>query len=405
MTRKLLILLSLILLIIPSAYAVGISGAFKPSYTFEPGLEINLTYSIVNSAGYGNNISIALETDSNYCCPDTAAFGMELIQNFSKLSFKSAYFELGESKSVNVYMKLPENIDIPGQYGFLIKATESGPGGTGIGAVAVVRTPFFLFVRYPGKHAQFGLRASDVAVGDTQTFYVRGVSRGTYDISNVYSVITVTDVQNNTITTLNTNSAPLSVDSTIELEAKWNTTGQSEGIYKATADIYYDGLTSHASSDFRIGSIALNILNYTTEVLSGVINPFEVKIESRWNDVIRDTYAIITVKNGSEVVAGLQTPTIEIPAYGTKTLNGFLVANIPPSNYSMDVILYFSGKYTSVQDRLNVIERKELIKRTILSPFTIFIILLLLNLVLWLIFIWRRRPKNTKAAETTIGGN
>ena len=400
MAKSHIILMALLILLVPSVAAVGLSGPFKPSYTYEPGLEINLTYLVINSAGGGMNISVSLEADPNYCCGDTTEATQKVISQDSKLSFKSQYFEGGEGKPLNVYIKLPENIDAPGQHAFLIRATELGTTGTGIGAVASVRTPIFVFVRYPGKHVDVGINANDIEEGSVEKFAVRVTNRGTSPITRMFATITVYDSKNNTVATLDTNADELPTDSTRDLVANWDTKGKSEGAYNAVANLNYDGLGSTATTDFKIGALNLKIINYTNQATAGIINPFDVQVESKWNEVIPNVYAVVAVKKGNEIVSTFQTPSTDVQPWSTKTISGYLDANMPPGEYDLDVGVSFSGKKTSMPGKLSVVEQKLSKLGSITLPIIIFAALIILNLILWISFAIRKQKKPEDQSES-----
>lgn len=394
-----IIFISLLILLVPSASAVGLSGPFKPSFTYEPGMEINLTYLVINSAAGGMNISTSIEADPNYCCSSTSDATMQIIDQNSKLSFRSQYFEGGEGKPLNVYLKLPDKIDAPGMHAFLLRATELGVTGTGIGAVASVRTPIFIFVRYPGKHVDAGLHANDIEEGAVQKFAVRVTSRGTSPVSRMFATITVYDSKNETVATLDTNADELPIDTTRELVAEWDTKGRSEGEYTAVANLNYDGLSLTSMDKFKIGALNLKILNYTREVTAGIINPFEVQVESKWNDVISNVYAVVDIKKGNEILSTFQTPSTDVQPWSTKTVSGYFNANVPPGEYDVNVGVMFSGKQTSIPGKLTVVEQKLSKLSNVTLPIIIFAALIILNLIIWIAFAIKRRKNAENQPE------
>ncbi len=379
----------LFLQLLPAAEAVGISGP-KPRFIFEPGLDMNITYIAINSAAETLNISIALEVDSNFCCADAAEEDGKILQT-ATITPISVSLDPAAQGQFNVHIKLPNEIKVPGQHAFLVRATEVRAAGAGLSASASVRTPIYLFVRFPGKHMDVSLQGPDVEAEGMQTFSVQASNRGTLGIDRLYATINVFDAQNRSVAMLETDEQSLPIDRTAVLEAIWNTTGQSEGLYYAVADVNYDGLAKQAKDSFRIGVLNLIIINYTRQVFAGLINPFDLEVESRWNSVIDGVYAIVNVKKEGKLVATFQTPTTKVDPWSRGNVSGFFNANIPPDSYDMDINLNFAGKSTSARDVLTVVE-KGLLTRDILIPIAIFAILLAINLALWF-FIWRRRSK------------
>ncbi|MBW2980861.1 hypothetical protein KY360_05585 [Candidatus Woesearchaeota archaeon] len=301
-------------------------------------------------------------------------------------------------------LRLPEGLDKevkPGIHELLVGAVETVSSGGGIGVLTGSAGKIDVMFLYPGKYLSATLTVKDVAVNQQADFKISVYNGGKEDINSARAKIDVFGSNNNKIATLYTEEKSIKSNARSTLNTQLDTKGLKSGEYKAIATVYYDGKEIKTDEvRFKIGSLEVRIIDYTKEVPAGKINPFDIKIESRWNSEIPNVYASVRV--GKQT---FQTPTTSITPWQIKTITGYLdttAMNI--GEYDAKIILYYSDKTAEVIGKVNVTEPEEGI---ILAPAastttTLLIIIIILLVIGDIIYLTYSRRKKQEELERYI---
>mgnify|MGYP001566083892 CR=1 FL=1 len=246
------------------------------------------------------------------------------------------------------YINLPEKANRPGKNKLFIRVGEvrSTEGGIGarleVGALIVIKVP------YPGKYADISSFSVDnVNENEPVSFNAEVESLG----SEPVDVMSNVEVYSN-----NKIFESLFLGSkTIQNQAKDSFSKVSEkiykpGVYNATLTVNYGDEKRVLKSDvvFKVGTMLVDIVDWTSKVNKSGIRAFDIEIESKWNNDIRDIYAEVNVTdyNGTSVDF-FKTPSVELKKWEKITLKGFFNAeNLLEGTYKAKIKLFYDGKIT-----------------------------------------------------------
>lgn len=373
------ILFLFILLLIPQAYAIGISPSMI-KMDFQPGYEETFYFTVSGVASSKVIIHGSL--------------GQYITVSDSVLKNKNSFA---------VTIKLPEKMDTPGINKGFIEVVEMRETQEGmVAGVAAIEAPIYVRVPYPGIYTEVGFVVADVNVNETAHFYVEIKNLGTLNITRAFADIEVKDAENRTTARLKTNEKPVLAGSREELAAEMATIGYKPGAYMAYAEISYDMEKKYLSDAFRIGGLTIKIRNHTRQFLQNTINRFDVDIESGWNNKIRDLYAEIQVKNSTKVIAEMKTPLADLEPWETAKLTAYWdTKNVNIGAYSAVASLYYEGKSDTHNLEVFVVKPKELEKPGILSSSmaaALLLVLLALLIIADIIWVVKRNKGRKKGA-------
>jgi len=315
--------LFLLLFLIGNSSALGVSPAGK-DYNFEPGLEGGVTYTVWDDPG--KELEIFVYGDlAQYVSLD-----------------KNTIVGSGE---FTAKFKLPEKIEPPGRHRIGVriaeKIDEELAGGT-IGTSVTIISVIDIFVPYPGRYLEINLQGNDVNVGELINFELGITSKGTEDVTvtpkiDIFSKDGIKD-------TLPFNTRTIASQESIALQKTLNTSNYNPGKYKAVASVDYGSLAT-SETEFKIGELVINVVNYTNRIPIKGIQKFDISIESGWNDNIDGAYADISIFNNSQVLTNFKTTTTSLIPWETKTIAGYLdTDNFTLGIYDANITLFYYGK-------------------------------------------------------------
>ena len=354
MKQKLIMLILLSSLVIcSSAYAIGISPS-KEVIEFEPNLETEITYHIINNLDV--ELYVEISVSSQYLP----------LKDYITLKETSAYIPPQTREPFSYTLKLPSSMT-PGSNQGGIKVMSGAPpesaGGTGVvvrsGVIGLVQVN----VPYPGYYVIPTVTAEDVEINERSKVTISLANRGK-ETTTIEGSVNIYDSENTLLSTLSAGSTELGTTETGSLTATWDGTDKA-GMYLATAIITYNGETKNTSANFYVGTEQVDIINASATwkndsiFLEGKgIDQIGIKVKSLWNDPIEDAYAELVVRDlmGNEVYS-TKTPTKSLSPWALTTLDAFIDAKrIGAGSYTIDVTVHFGGKTTTKSFKLLVAE-------------------------------------------------
>ena len=352
MARLFFILAWIFLLSLTGAAAIGISPP-ESIVDFKPNLEQSFTIIVLNNADEDVTAGIFAE--------GALAQYVILPENTTLNIPKGgrAYFSYA--------LKLPESIERPGIHDTQIGVREEFEPESGISAVTAATSRLRVLVPYPGKYLEVVFSADDAEAGKPVNIRLAVTSRSTEIINRIIPEVEISYEENKIYSFTMPEIANLAPSETAERTFKLNTKGYKAGDYSAKARITFDEKETITGDGFRIGTIDINILNYTEEFEIGRINEFNISIMSQWNEDIPNVYADISVMDNGAKIAGLKTPSFSISPWRTETIKAYwdVKESLEPGEYDAEITLHYLNK-TSVKQGKVMLKKKAGLNATLL---------------------------------------
>ncbi len=334
---QILVAFCILCLFLPGAAAIGLSyGYWESPILYVPGENYTFYFAV---SDYSYDASISVEDDwAEYV-------------TLSEITSPSP-----GKKEFTATLSPPREPDTPGLHQVFIGANDivSPTGGT-VGAVANVRKQISFKVLFPYKFLTAELMAPDVNIGEPVHFQLMVASGTLQTIRSVRGTIEITDAAGALLATIPTDSVTLGLGEKKVLTGTFSTAGLKPATYYAKATVTYDGNVTAAEDSFRVGTLAVHIINHTTQVEAGTITPFIIQVESGWNDPIENVYGEVYVDQQSV----MKTPTTTLAPWEEQNLTGYFdAAGWEPGEHNSTVIVHFGDKSTLRMGQLTVTERR-----------------------------------------------
>jgi len=377
MRKNLIMLVTLVLLLLPSTYALGIS----PART-----EVDYTPGAVNSYSFGvrgspdQPVQIILRGE---------------LANYTEIA-GSANFTLNDKGmgSFSVKLTIPE-LAKPGLHESLVgvEEIESGPAGV-VSAHVAVLSQLWIRVPYPEKYLDFQFDApKQVGSGGVMEFIITATSRGSVPVAYVSGAIEIFDNLGNSVALVPLSSASnLKFGESARLTASWPTTGFRAGNYKAVATVNYDGKSQQFEHTFTIGEMLLEIVNINaSKILQNSITRIPILVTSKWNAPIPGAYATIDISYFGQQVKQLQTPSKTIQPWADDTLEVYWdTTGLGAGTYNADITLWYADKNTIMKKQFYIVESMEGAAFSITSDMLILIVLAVIVVALAIAYVRKR---------------
>jgi len=392
--RKLLLLLSFLILFSYSVLA-GTSMGVSPagSWTIHTGQEeVNGEYRLFPG-------------DTNYIRL-SVAHGDLVDHLYLENDQKELIVKTNELGLIKYKLNVPEGLQ-PGEYRTVIVAEEYTPPEEFVEkgfASASAAIGFVVILTIPNEgrflEATIDVRPQNIKSGDVAFTHIEVINIGTESIEDLSSNVNFLDHTGKILSTSKTNTlALLNPAEKRELRSVWRTEDVSSGDYIAETTLFFGGKNPmKIQTGFRIGDIFIKIMNVSTD-LSQAVGKVKVKLQSNWNDVIKDVYAEITIRQDGEILDVIKSSAEEIGPWGEIELTAFWDRkNLLPGEYDMDIKVYYYDKLAQeyLQVKLIPLGGTEDIEPESFTLLTVVVVLLGVILVvnlLWFAISFRKKKK------------
>jgi len=363
--KKLLICFMLLILFFElSSASLGISPAIK-NYDFVSGERIVIDYNILSDDSE-REIILSLEGD---------------LAEFAILSKK----KLIGPGSFKVTLNLPEDFGVPGEHVLSVGAREIPSEDQFLGTAIDIRAVLKVFVPYPGKYLDVNLNVLDGNINEKIPIEVYVINRG-IEGTNLGVKVLFFDSTNDLIYTMPFKDVFLETGNERYFRKFLNTSEYRPGTYLAEAVVSY-GDESRVNSTFRIGSLFVNITDFTKSLSRRGIQKFFINIESKWNGNLNEIYAEVNLSNDMDSIQ-FRTPSIDLNAWDSGILEGFLDTDKLDGAYETNIVLNYGGQQTFASGYLTISNiNLSLVIGVIIS------ILLIIVIVVWMT---KRKNRNKK---------
>ncbi len=293
----------------------------------------------------------------------------------------------------------PAEIQEPGTHRFTIGVRENttGEGQTGFfGTAIAIEAAVFVNVPYPGKYADASISVEDINVGEPLLLSITVISRGKENITANVNVDIYTD--GDKIDSIDFGSKLIESQQKKDYVKQVDSVKYGAGSYRAVATINYGGeKPATAETDFKIGSLNVEIINWTKEFIIGEINNFNVEVESKWNNDIEDVYAQLLIYNDTEMnqtIVDIKTPSEKLSRWSRQNLTTFIDASsIKKGIYNAEIKVFYENNFTGKNFKA-VFKSKP--KKTI---YIVLGAVVLVFVIIMVIIIIKRKKKNKKQVE------
>ena len=294
-----------------------------------------------------------------------------------------------------IKVKLPANIETPGDNVLFVGITESSSGGGMVTTKASIRTPIVVRVPYPGVYAEISFNTHNLNINETASFAVIINNLGKKDIGNAKAAIDIFDINKKLVENLFTEEKAVKMKNREKLLAFFNASKHTVGVYKAIAHVNYADRSKDLESSFRIGDLNVKIINYTKKFFKDEIVNFDIEIESGWNDKIENIFAEVNVFNGTKEVSSFKTISIGLKPWERKITNTFWDTHgLGEGTYDAKITLFYEDKQTRVDGKIDIIlpeEETSFLKKYFNSTNLLVVAVILLIIINIIVLIKKRK--------------
>lgn len=307
-------------------------------------------------------------------------------------------FELKGDGRFSVYLKLPEEIREPGEHELKVVVSEKIDEElvSGVGTAITLKALIRIAVPFSGRYIKISeFKANDVNEKEPVKFDITLENLGKQDVI-IKPKINI--LQNNKILeTLEMKEREMVSTQTLKLNKFFFTDNYSSGNYDAYLIVDY-GERSEEITSFRIGKLAMNILNYTKEISIDGIKKFEIIAKSSWNNKIGSAYANIKFFNSSKHITEFKTSSEDFSPWQEKKLIGYFNSSFFKSgNYSANVTLnYYGGEIKKANSEIISVRFYKGLKGANYLIYVLSAAILLIILIIIYFILKRKIRKNEK---------
>ena len=327
MNLKCFILLFSVLLI-SSVSALGITPAIK-NINFEPLGEVNITFYVLDAS-----------EDQIY---DVLIGGGELL-NYSSVNTDS----VKGNGAFMLTVRFPEKLERPGEHFISVSVKERASETSFIQTIVEVGATIKAFVPYPGIYGDLSLNIIDGNVDEKIPVELHVINRGNnpLEIRNVYVDFISSD--QSLVKSLNFTPATVPVFGERYFRKYLDNSGMRPGDYIGRARVDYSDLTREINKSFRIGSLFVNITNFTNLIIGNGIQKFYVSLENGWNSPILGVYVDVNISNSFNEHYLFRTPSVDLSPWEEKTVESYFDVEGMAGSYNITLNASYGGKSTEV---------------------------------------------------------
>lgn len=369
MSIKRFVLVLVFVFCISSVSSLGISPAIK-NINFESGKQTNITFYVLDAVeGVEYDVNIRGGYLAQYSTISTTV--------------------VKGSGSFILSITFPERIDVPGEHTVSVSVKERPSETSFINTLVEVGSIIKTFVPYPGYYGDLSLNIPDVNANDQIPVELYVINRGdnSLEIKEVY----VDFVSSRGIVAKRVDFTPVTIPVSGDryFRKYADTSGIEPGNYIATGRISYRDITREINRSFRVGSLFVNITNYTQSIRGDGIQKFYVTLESRWNSPIYGAYVDVNLTNGLYSTI-FRTPSIDILPWEQKTIESYLDVENLDGYYDLYFNASYHGQSTLATGRLYIGDNYTLIIYSV-SALVALLFFIALYIILKRLFFKKRR--------------
>ena len=278
-------------------------------------------------------------------------------------------------------IRLPSSMSEPGEHTVSVSIKERPSEEAFINTLVEVGSVIKVFSPYPGLYGELSLSVPNGNINDKIPVELHVINRGE-QMLNLNSVY-VDFISSGGYVARTLNFTPVDISSPGDryfrkyLDAK----GLDAGNYLGVARVSYGDVVREVNQSFRIGSLFVNITNYTDSIVSGGIQKFYVSLENLWNSPNYGVYVDVNISNNIGEHYFFRTPSVDLNPWEKKTVESYFDTENLLGIYKVILNASYGGKSTAVYGSLLVSKKSNIIIYYVVALFAVLLLVLIYFIV------------------------
>ncbi|MCX6711877.1 MAG: hypothetical protein NT139_02480 [Candidatus Woesearchaeota archaeon] len=372
MKKEVFLILLFFILFVNYVHAIGISPPLI-EVNPEPNLKKDFTATVLSTSSKDIYVNI---------------FTKGTLKDYIKLKENKVKVPKLGGADIHFSLELPNKLNLePGkQYGYVMVEEGSSTSGGSFQVMTSVGLTILAFIPYPGKYLEItDFKVPNVKENEILPIEIKAVSRGNEIINQIDATIEIYKGDLRLETLYLDKVTNLKSGDTAYFSTEFNTKSYKPGVYNTKLILRYDGNKLETERSFEIGTLLVEITNYTRKHYKDDISRFIVSAKSHWNDPLDNVYAEVIINDTK-----FKSSPDRINPFEE---SGFLIYldthNFDVGYYNANMTIFYANRSTSLISGIEIIKKPfnlgdSLKGKTTQILVIVIIILLILNL-LWLI--------------------
>jgi hypothetical protein len=329
MRSRLLLILLLVLLALPSAYAWGITPA-RQRAEFTTDQQI---------------LSVTIENPQRAEGYFSIGFSGPLAQ-YAHYNNRLVYLDASTSSvSVPFTLKLPVGLP-PGQNKLTVefKQLPDQQRGT-VGSLITLVADVSVDVPMQGNHLSAQLSIGQASPTKPTPITISLINKGEGDVA-VWSSLRVLGPTNKELSSWQTQRQVVSFQGAGKIETSW--TGVKEpGVYFLEASVHYDDKVIVLRDSFVVGAkeVVSEQVGSSSFSLGGIV-PLEITVRNLWNEPVRDVFAdVYVLSKEGRILQSFKSASEDVQALSRSILTGYWdTEKLVVGSYDVNVVVNYDGE-------------------------------------------------------------
>lgn len=337
-----------------------------------------------------------------------------------KLKDEEAIIKSSDKEFLSSYsIDLTNKLTAPGSHSVKIIAMAVNTGnddGTTIGINTAVATQLLVRVPYPDKYLETDFYMIGENIDQDIRLIVPLINLGSQKIENVKASIDIFDINNNKISSIDTDSKSLNLMEKKELVGNWMS-NVKPGKYYAIIKVNYDGKTSELKKDFELGYIFLDLLGVSVKDFKlGSIAKFNILLENKVNYELDNVYAEMDILNNvGDSVSQIKSPVIALLPNSKSSLYPYWDTDgVSAGQYESNLKIHSQDKLLERRLKMNVkdsaididvvgtgyvVKSGSASSTSLIKPSALIIILIIILIIGNIVWFMRSRKRNQEQSQ------
>ena len=357
--------------------SIGISPSRQTIY-YEPGVSKKFDFYVVNRDSQPLDFIITSRGD--------------FTQYMTHIS-EQFILEPGEKKFFNLTLDMPAEYNTPGDHKNELIAQEVIPreweSGT-IGTTTAIISLLYVRVPYEGPYLGSSFKASSVSIGEPLTFFMKLENLGSVALPSIDGKISIFNSKEELVDSIEFEES-LQLNEIKQIKQYWDTSSALADSYTAKLELVYEGKTLEKETEFKLGDVFIDIIDYQKDLVAGKINKYVATIESGWSNSVEEVYVNLKIDNhGDEYVYKSESFTLD--PWEKREITMYVDATeLEAGEYPAQFGVYYEGLSNVKDFKIRITDS---VNYLIITGFSLLILVILALLIY--IFIIRKKKKSSR---------
>jgi hypothetical protein len=334
------------LFILPFVLGLGVSPA-RRTIDFVPNQVLDGSLKIINSDDVDRELVVSVR----------GSLADSIRLDNRRVQLKAGQKEAFIGYKLNIVQDLSPGLHV-GEIVISEEMSEVSDDDTIVGATLTLVSQIYVYVLYPGKYADVVLNVDSAERSEDVLFKFSVVSKGEFDLMNVYANVDVYNEFGAKVDSFNTKSVSIKSNQKSDIIHKWDKSGVEVGRYNARVTLIYDEDSKTLEEFFQVGlkNLELNQISVSNFRLGEIVK-MELLVENKWSENFERVHTQMQIYGSKkEVLADFNSPDMTIEALSKKVLVSYWdSAGMREGTYDSKVTIHYSeGKTTDTNLQLVV---------------------------------------------------